>query len=73
MPCSSSRSWKNRPACSPKPRLSATGSSITSEHELPNSVSEAATSVAMYEPPISTTRLPAASARIASLFPSVRR
>ena len=41
--------------------------------ELPSSVSEAATSVPMYEPPISTTRLPAVSARIVSALPNVRR
>ena len=55
------------------PRLSVTGSSITIVHALPSSVSDAATSQPMYEPPIRTTRLPAASSRIVSLLPSVRR
>ena len=44
-PCSSRRSWKNRPACSPNVRLSGRASSITIVHELPSTVSEAATSL----------------------------
>ena len=44
IPCSAMRFSKKRPACSPKWRLRGTDSSITSEHELPSSVREAATS-----------------------------
>ena len=46
-PCFSSHSWKKRPASSPKVRESATSSTATIVHAVPESASEAATSAAM--------------------------
>ena len=73
-PCDPSTPAKNSPAVRPKPSDSGSSSCITSVQDLPAAVSEAATSHAMYDPPIKTTReASAASARIASALPSARR